>query len=240
MTSRPHALPFVDDTCLVMEAGMTGATANYYTGLYELDEMGFALHLLRPGDLFCDIGATVGSYTVLAHAAGAVPVAFEPIPLTYARLERNVAANGIQAELHRCGLSSRAGELHFTTDLDATNHVAAEGLAVPVRTLDEVMAGRIPYMLKIDVEGHELEVLRGAAASLAHTQVALIETRQNEREIGAVMSGHGFRPFVYDALARRLSPASEGHLNTMFVRDPEAVQNRCASARRYRLVNGTI
>ena len=62
------AMPFVEDTLLLATSGMAGATLNWYNGLHEPREMGFALHLLRPGDLFVDVGANVGSYTVLAGA----------------------------------------------------------------------------------------------------------------------------------------------------------------------------
>jgi hypothetical protein len=51
---------------LAVRRGMTGATGNIYCGLHEFAEMGFLLHLLRPGDVFVDVGANVGSYTVLA------------------------------------------------------------------------------------------------------------------------------------------------------------------------------
>jgi hypothetical protein len=50
-------------------SGMTGATGNLYVGLHEFEEMAFLLHFLRPGDLFADVGANVGSYTILAAVA---------------------------------------------------------------------------------------------------------------------------------------------------------------------------
>ena len=48
---------------------MHGVTGNVYCGLHDFAEMSFMLHLLRAGDLFADIGANVGSYTVLALIA---------------------------------------------------------------------------------------------------------------------------------------------------------------------------
>src|SRR5947207_3361417 len=66
------AVPFVGPTRLLISRGMHGATGNYYCGLHEFEDMALVLHALRPGDLFFDVGANVGSYTVLAGgAAGA-------------------------------------------------------------------------------------------------------------------------------------------------------------------------
>lgn len=45
---------------------MTGATGNWYCGLQEYEDMSFVLHALRPGDLFVDVGANIGSYSILA------------------------------------------------------------------------------------------------------------------------------------------------------------------------------
>src|SRR5438270_11919454 len=70
LLSGPITLPCVEGTSLLASRGMTGATGNWYCGLHEVRDMAFALHLLRPGDRFLDVGANVGSYTVLA--AGAV------------------------------------------------------------------------------------------------------------------------------------------------------------------------
>ena len=64
----PHetTYPFVGDTKLLVKKGLAGATGNIYTGLHEFYDMGFLLHFLRKDDLFFDVGANVGSYTVLA------------------------------------------------------------------------------------------------------------------------------------------------------------------------------
>src|SRR6478609_823915 len=63
-----HVIPWVAGTKLVVRRGMTGATGNIYCGLHEFADMAFVLHALRPGDLFVDVGANIGSYTVLASA----------------------------------------------------------------------------------------------------------------------------------------------------------------------------
>jgi len=75
---------------------MHGATGNIYVGLHEFEQMAFLLHCLRSEDIFIDVGANVGSYTVLASAAvGAKTIAFEPIESEYNGLMANIELNGI-------------------------------------------------------------------------------------------------------------------------------------------------
>ena len=70
---------------------MTGATGNIYAGLHEFADMAFTLHFLRPDDLFMDVGANVGSYTLLASGVcKARTISFEPYPETMAALRRNI------------------------------------------------------------------------------------------------------------------------------------------------------
>ena len=105
----PHIVPFVDDARLAVTVGMTGATGNIYCGLHEFADMAFVLHALRPGDLFVDAYANAGTYTVLAaKCAGADVVAFEPSPVAFDVLKRNVELNDIsgRAELHQCALGA--------------------------------------------------------------------------------------------------------------------------------------
>src|ERR1051325_4129242 len=60
------AFSWIGGQRLLVRRGMTGATGNIFAGLHEFADMAFMLHFLRPEDLFFDIGANVGSYTILA------------------------------------------------------------------------------------------------------------------------------------------------------------------------------
>src|SRR6476469_5615627 len=59
-------VPWIGSIRLAVRRGMTGATGNVYAGLHEFADMAFTLHFLRPNDLFLDVGANIGSYTLLA------------------------------------------------------------------------------------------------------------------------------------------------------------------------------
>lgn len=86
------AFPWVGSTSLVIETGMTGATMNLYCGLHEAADMAFVLHVLRACDGFLDVGANVGSYSILASGvAQARTLALEPIPATRRRLSDLIA-----------------------------------------------------------------------------------------------------------------------------------------------------
>ncbi len=173
-------VPFVNDAVLMVEPGMTGATGNIYAGLAEFEDMGFLMHFLRPDDLFVDVGANVGVYTVLAaKIVEATSVAIEALPGTYAKLIRNIVINhiGERVEALNCALGAEEGTLYFTKDLDTMNHVvpAHDGqheniCPVPVKRLDDVLEGRIPRLIKIDVEGYETPVIQGATTVLAEPE----------------------------------------------------------------------
>ena len=253
----PIALPYVQGTWLLSTSGMTGATGNWYCGLHEVHEMAFVLHMLRPGEHFVDVGANVGSYTVLAGGGVKARVtAVEPIPPTFAHLKRNVALNDMTDRVRCCqvGLSDKVGSLRFSSNLDTVNHVLAQGedlpsVDVPVTRLDDLLGQDVPVLMKIDVEGHELAVLRGGAATLGDPRLlaVIVETNGSGLRYGVsdeklinVMRQHGFAPFDYDPFGRQLVSVMNASCNTVFVRNKEAVEARVAAAPKYRLVNGVV
>jgi FkbM family methyltransferase len=255
---RPVTCPFVDDSVLVVEKGMAGATGNIYTGLLEFDDMGFLLHVLRSGDVFADVGANVGVYTILAaRNAGASVISFEPIPSTFRRLQRNVEANKVsdRVDLKCFGVGDKAETLRFTEAMDAVNHVLGENepagnyavIEVPVRTLDELLDGRQPVVFKIDVEGFEWPALQGAVKLLASQNLRAIIIELNgcgsrygysDESIHELLVAHGFAPHSYEPFSRQLKKlGTYGNLNTIYIRDLEWVARRVTEARKYRILN---
>lgn len=258
LTSRlgfgPSVVPFVEDAHLIVARGMTGATGNIYVGLHEYDDMAFILHVLRPGDLFVDIGANIGTYTILASkVVGAHTVSVEPLPSTYAHLENNIHYNRIGGlvEARNVGLAGERGNLLFSADLDTMNHIVDDAYAGPkvrvdVLSMDELLADRVPVAMKIDVEGFERQVLSGGAKTLASPNLRAIVIEVNEHEQRYDRTGKtalnmlrdvGFVSYRYDARERRIVPSDEHSTygNYVFIRDGEFVQDRLTSARRYRV-----
>lgn len=248
---HPAVVPFTDHARLVVATSMRGATGNVYCGLHEFADMGFVVHFLRPDDLFIDIGANVGTYTVLASKiCGATTVAVEPIPVSYDRLLDNIAVNHIRDKVTpvRGGLGREPGVLRFTSGLDTMNYAVPQGMAaegetidVPVTRLDDLAAGRSPSFIKMDVEGFEAEVVAGGMRTLASPQLqgVILETitpdnryRADGGSLHRTMSDFGFRPFVYHPRDRRLEavgPPTGG--NTLYLRDPGGAIDRVRSAK---------
>jgi FkbM family methyltransferase len=257
LVAGPIALPFVNDTKLFVERGMTGATGSWYSGLGEPAEMCFVLHASRPDETFADIGANVGAYSIMAAGAvGARVLAVEPVPATFDSLELNIRLNLLESKIdaHRCGLSEKPGELRFTISHGCANHVARaddDGPTeiVQITTLDALCGARVPSIMKIDVEGHELAVLKGASSVLTspRLQAVVMETNGSgafygvgDIELIDRMRVDGFAACQYDWERRLLFPSEAGSHNTIFARDPEALTAKCRSAPQFRLVNGMV
>lgn len=238
---RDHLHPWIAGTKLAVRNGMTGATGNIYCGLHEFADMALVMHALRPGDLFLDIGANVGSYTVLASGvSGARTIAFEPDPGTARNLHRNIAVNhiGHLVTVHESALGSRTGEVAFTVGRDTVNKVAGahDGgtQMVPIGRLDDIPGVLGAAAIKLDVEGYEEHVLAGAAMTLAAPTLMAIETEAVDGPIAQIIESYGFRRRYYDPYARRLSaaPGAFASSNALFVRNEEVLARRLADAPR--------
>jgi FkbM family methyltransferase len=241
---------WIGGTRFAARRGMTGVTGNIYAGLHEFADMAFVLHFLRAGDLFADVGANIGSYTVLASGViGCRTVAFEPDPATAAALERNISLNKIaeRVELRISAVGDRDGSARFSIGLDTQNHVLTGadviGRSVPMQSLDRALfdSGRVPILIKIDVEGYEAEVLRGARAVLAAPGLKGVLTENRSPAVVEMLKSAGMAEFAYDAFAHRLVPANEVPMaNALFLRDPDRVANRVSLAHPVRILGTMI
>ena len=144
---------------------------------------------LRPDDIFYDVGANTGLYSCLTGQLlqeGHV-VAFEPHPTNADRLEENVSLNELEVQALRVALSDHdgAGSLGVAgDDVGAGHHrlVADDGakrtVTVDVRTGDSIVRDGTadpPDVMKIDVEGGELAVLRGFTETLQTCRLIICE-----------------------------------------------------------------
>ncbi len=135
---------------------------------------------IRTGDVVYDIGAHIGFFMLLCNkfvgTTGRV-YAFEPFPENFARLAANVEVNRANnVEIHRLALSDYNGSATFAVapsslmgHLSGETRVSADAMQVQTRTVDGFVAdgGKVPDLLKVDVEGAEADVIRGAAATIA-------------------------------------------------------------------------
>jgi FkbM family methyltransferase len=234
-------IDWIEGSKLVARNGMTGATGNIYCGLHEFADMAFLLHLLKPGDLFVDIGANIGSYTVLASAVcEARSISIEPDPGTLKSLTRNVEGNGIgdRVVIVEAALGARRETARFTMGFDTMNRVAtsedAQTREVQVVPLDEILECERPVLIKMDVEGHEPEVITGSPNSLKNTSLLAVIAETVDERMRSALEAAGFQRAVYEPFSRKLQPMSDyacsDSLNALFVRDLETCRRRIETA----------
>lgn len=149
-------------------------------GAWEPEETEVFLSLLQPHMTFLDVGAHVGYYTLLAAKRVAQVYAFEPDPESLALLLRSVQANGhTNVGCFQKAVADKVGRARFHIDSEAWgNSLSPKNVNHPVRLLDvETVSldhlyasgalGEHIHLVKIDVQGAEEAVLRGAATILA-------------------------------------------------------------------------
>lgn len=192
---KPVRVRWVEGLQLDLVLGNDLSRCMYVGGSFEPNEFFFLRESLSKGNVFIDVGANEGFYTVYAARCvgpnGKV-VAIEPSPREYTRLQRNVAINGLSnVILVKSALGARQGSavLHVADsehngqntlgDFGHAGITAVEHLEVEITTLDSLLENlalaRVD-VIKMDVEGSELEVLKGAVVTLQrHRPTLLIE-----------------------------------------------------------------
>lgn len=251
LNKHPIIYPYTENSKLIMWKGLSGADINFYCGLAEFYDMGFLLHFLRSDDLFIDIGANIGSYTILASGEKkSKSISIEPIPTTFKNLTDNSLINHLQDKITalNIGIGSSKGILKFTKSLDTVNHVATEDeketIDVKVNTLDSIISDQNPTLLKIDVEGFETEVLEGAKNTLNKKELKAIIIELNgsgerygydEDRIYQKLIEHGFKRFIYNPVLRELKEISTYGSHNIFIRDEQFVKNRIENSRKIKI-----
>lgn len=207
-------------------------------GYHEFDEQLFFERIVRPGDVVIDAGSSVGFFAVPLGRRGARVACFEPADETRRWLEENVALNqlGDAVAVFDVALGDFDGTARLTTGLDSQNHLvigdAAAGnetALTEVRTIDS-MADEHPWLaeatfVKVDVEGFDEAVLRGAARLLRERRpVLLVETRGGGGATRQFLAELGYDAWWYDGLSNALVAFPEAwagnfgfHTNMVFL-----------------------
>lgn len=158
-------------------------------GEYEMEKQRVLLGTVSAGNVVYDLGANVGFLTMLASElvgpAGRV-YAFEPLPRNLLYLHKHVAMNHLEnVEIIEAAVAASEGKARFDEDAhNGAGHVAPHG-QIEVRTigLDEMVASGAlpPDVMKLDIEGGELEALQGARRVLSESRpVVLLATHGKE------------------------------------------------------------
>jgi len=201
-----------------MPAHDSDYAAVFFYGEFEAAESAVMRRLLRPGDFAIDVGANLGWYSILMSVSvsmiGTV-WAFEPVPATRELLQENLALNADHVvHVHSCALAAAPGVILVHTfrglphghasvsNLGRSDFVAQE---VSAETLDRLVARAQtppPLLVKLDAEGAELAILRGAAEICA-SNAAPIWLIEANRETAAAF---GYQPA---ALVQQLRDAND-------------------------------
>jgi len=193
---------------------------------FERTERDFVNAFLKPGDVFVDVGANIGIFSLIAARRvgkkGRV-YAFEPTPKTFSRLQDNVKLNRFfNIQCFQQALSDEAGEFRFYISDDGFD--AWNSLAPPVRgrqigtavtkgdtwdnfAREKNLVGKVA-MMKIDVEGWESRVLGGGHETLSRDDAPLLQVEFTDEAAASAgsssldlyhtLQGLGYELFAYD------------------------------------------
>jgi FkbM family methyltransferase len=170
---------------------------------YEQDMLEHCRSSLQPGDVVVDGGAFIGNHTLFyANICEARVVAFEPNPESFNVLKANIVLNGVDDRVtaYQLGLGGESGRARLLAAVDANNQgmsslqLARSGEVEVVRLDDVELPGPL-RLLKVDVEGMEVSVLRGAAQTIQRDRPLLYVECASPISFGRVvhlMSGWGY------------------------------------------------
>lgn len=169
------------------------------------------LAITDPNELFLDIGAHIGSVTSAALRRGARVIAFEAIPEKAAKLAEKFP----QARVKCVALGEREGQVTFNIDTKASGNSSLAALpndslqiTVKMMRLDDVLLDESADVIKLDVEGAELGVLRGAGAAIGRSQPTIMFESGPDDRLGYTkprlwtwLNDHAYEVFCPDRVA---------------------------------------
>ena len=220
LCTKDHCKMYVDTTDLLIAPWLL------MHGEWEPEETALFKKLVKAGDVFVDVGANIGYYTLLAVRLGASQVyAFEPQAANYELLSKNVIINWMTSAVkcERLAAFSRSTNLEFfarkaypgnsSIGVSAPEQLAqwfdtAEKVTLPAVSLDDYFAGKPGrvHVLKVDVEGAEPAAFEGARGTLTlNREIKVLcewspdqmaTAKQDPRRLVELWAELGFKAFV--------------------------------------------
>jgi len=212
---------WVENSLVEVSLGDSSLIGNYYTGLIEFEPMSFLLHAHKPDYIFVDVGSNMGSYSILASAViGSRSIAFEPNNEAYLKLIRQAKINNIThlISVKNIALGEKKEQIFFTNSRNELNRVAIPGLdtndleRVKSSTLDSELDIKNYFIMKIDVEGFEMNVLKGGKHILKSKNLLALIIEINgfnkfygidEKDIHTLLLKYGFFLYAYDPFKKK-------------------------------------
>ena len=207
---RRRAIARLGERSLIwVDLHRTSASKVMYANPPDLPEMQVWRQTMRGGGLFLDVGANVGAYTIWAAECGAEVISLEPAADTFGLLLENVALNGYRVKAIQAAAGAHCGTARFTAGRDSVNHLDPDGpVEARLVTIDSLIGGRHVVGIKVDVEGFEIEVLRGCTRALSERRIGLIQLEWNamsqqvlgtdRRPVADLLAQHGYQLFRPD------------------------------------------
>lgn len=167
---------------------------------------------LHPNDVFYNVSANIGLYSCFVGQENGPAIGFEPHSKSAARLQENLAANKVNGTVHQAALSDTNGNTRFDVRRDTAGGMGVlhetGDLSVSMRTLDRVISTEdlsLPNVVKVDIDGEEVNFLQGAQDVLSSDVTRLIyfevhpaniEKRgQHVEDITDILTRYGFSSF---------------------------------------------
>lgn len=213
---REREVTILDGPGRGLRINLHGSAVTFATGTAERPLQEALTRELKPGATFYDIGANIGFVTLIAARlvgpTGRV-VAFEPVPKNVAAIKENLALNGIDwVDVQETAMARHSGTASLiVSDVSAFSRLASvnvptgarETIEVRVDSVDEFLAcgsAPAPDVVKIDVEGAELEVIEGMRNTLSeHRPVILCEIHDCNAQYVELVNSLGYEPINLDA-----------------------------------------
>ncbi len=184
----------------------------YYLGTFEPRALNAMRERVGAGSTVLDVGANIGLFTIeAAHAVGATGnvISIEALPKHAETVRSSVEVNRMRGvEVHATAVGEASGTAVLTLPADSNAGMftlgsvdGSETHTVPVRRIDDIVAGRRIDFIKMDIEGSEYKALLGATETLKQKPPILIELNgpalracgSSPRQIKQLLADHGYQ-----------------------------------------------